>query len=112
MCLLCLLWLLEQQFRGQLQLPRIEHRSGTTEKRIRNRRASQGTTAYLTSLDGATCRVLVLHRLWAATEIVGAVDAGDFIHIRAVERVEGVNGELHPGSFAREIERASEAKVP
>src|SRR5213079_2067599 len=101
----------EQQLRRELQLPRIEHRSGSTEKRIRNGRPSRGTTADLNCLDRAACRVLVLAGLLPATEIVSAVDANDLVHIRTVEQVEGIDGEFEPGSLLK-IDRAREADVP
>src|SRR5262249_13248344 len=73
---------LEQQLHGHLQLPRIEHRSGSTEKRIRNRRPGRGATADLNCLDRAASRVLVLAGLLTATtEVVSAVDANDLVHI-------------------------------
>ena len=92
-------------------MPRIEHGSGSTEKGIRNWRPGRGATADLNSLDGAACRVLVLARLLAATQIVSAVDANDLVHIRTVEQVEGIDGEFEPGSLLK-IDRALEADVP
>src|SRR5207245_2148678 len=101
----------EQQLYGHLQLPRIEHRSGSPEKRIRNGRPSRGATADLNCLDRAACRVLVLAGLLPATQIVSAVDANDLVHIHTVEQVEGIDGEFEPGSLLK-IDRAREADVP
>src|SRR5216110_926022 len=69
--------LLEEQLQRKLQLPRIEHRSGGAEKRIRHGRSGQGTPARLAGLDGQACGVLVLPGLPSAAEIIGAIDADD-----------------------------------
>ena len=102
----------EQQLRRHLQLTRIEHRSGRTEKRIRNRRPGRGAAAYLACLDGLACRVLVLPGLLAATQVVGPVDADDFVHVRAVEQVEGIEREFEPRSISLKGDGSREADIP
>ena len=110
LCLLCIT--LKQQLHGQLQLPRIEHRSGRTEQRIRCGRSGQRTTAYLTGLNGLACRVLELSRQLAATNIVRSVHADDFVHIRTIEQVEGISGYFQPRSLSRKAKGARETDVP
>jgi hypothetical protein len=50
--------------------------------------------------------------LLAVTEVIGTVDADDFIHIAAVEQVERIEGEIEPRFLPLEIDCARESEVP
>ncbi len=95
-----------------MQLPWIEHRPRRTEIGIRHWRASRGATAHLTGLDRPACGILITPGLLSTAEIVGSIHAYDFVHIGAVQQVEGVNGEFEFCFFPLEVDRTRQADVP
>jgi hypothetical protein len=81
---------LERELRRELQLPRVEHRSRRSEKRIRNRWTPCRAPSALCALNRQRRGVLVIPGDSAVTEIVGAVHRRDLINIGPVQEIECV----------------------
>src|SRR5262245_56274245 len=113
---------LKSQSGGKLKLPRVEHRSGRSEIRVRARRneklrrdghssrRSEGGTGRLAPLDGDGGRILIA-RWNCPAEDRRAVDAEHFVNIGPVEQVERVERQIESDAFA-DREEAGDAQIP